>query len=191
MREPIKAGVQYSDVEAVSLCPIDRSQFIIFLVIGRFLQSGMPSKSRKTRCCTGCGRRSKGHLGQTGVKCRMDELIQQELDVLSKLPDANSEVSEERDHSPAVSVDAHTVTGADRATATPSVQDQLTVLTTQVGLLVTTLSKLTANEVHGASGASRIAEKSSGTPVKASSGKAGTSNEGAGIVDGWVNGGKI
>jgi hypothetical protein len=118
----------------------------------------MPSKRRKRSCCTTCGRRAKGHLGLTGAHCRMDELLQQEFEELEKIDDASSIASEpEKPEWPESELGAPSVTNEGKLKRGPSVQEQLAVLTTQVGLLVTSLTKLTVGE-----GASTLSEKSSG-----------------------------
>ena len=99
----------------------------------------MPSKYRKTRCCTKCGRRAKGHLGSTGDKCRMDELLQQEFYEIQKLDDNKSDDEKSVGSEPETPQWPESELGASSVTEGkskrgPSVRDQLSVLTTQVGL---------------------------------------------------------
>jgi hypothetical protein len=125
----------------------------------------MPSnakKTRKTRCCTSCGRRTKGHLVQTGNGCRMDELLRKELDDIPDLNEKGDHAKKGRHCQGAVKPGSMT---DEEPAENPLVQDQLSVLTKQVGLLVSTVSKLLSKEevIQEGAGAHVLVKPLSGT----------------------------
>jgi hypothetical protein len=90
-------------------------------------------KSNKSRKCSSCGRRTKGHLGTPGKNCRMDELL---------LADNKSDTSESEEEVDEVD-DLEKPLGAKvKVGAVLTVRAQLKLLSSQVSSLVGTVSKL-------------------------------------------------
>ena len=120
----------------------------------------MPSrKSRKVRCCSSCGRRSKGHLGQLGRSCRMDELLREEIlgaradiDSTKSVPETPSKkkVPFWKSKSPTkpAKVDSDSDSSDLSDGVEPDVNAQLQSLTNQLGRLSGNFEKLISGEIQ-------------------------------------------
>ena len=109
----------------------------------------MPSKkSRKTRCCTSCGRRTKGHLGVVGQLCRMDDLLKQEEEAFRSNSEAES-VESDIAVDPPKPDEERKQGGKPKFWKSPrssepvsSVEDNLSILTGQISVLSGALAQL-------------------------------------------------
>ena len=102
-------------------------------------------KSRKARCCTKCGRKTKGHDGPCGDKCTIGDdvpIVVKEKSAGAKSAGAKSRKSVDvlsDDHSEA---DVSSSDDESSEDSDGSTKGQLQVLSNQVGLLTSTVSKL-------------------------------------------------
>jgi hypothetical protein len=121
----------------------------------------MPSrKSRKVRCCSTCGRKSKGHLGRLGRSCRMDELLREEIlsaraDIdctksTDSAPETPRKVAFWKSKSPAepAKVDSDSDSSDLSDSEEPDVNAQLQSLTNQLGRLSGNFEKLISGEIQ-------------------------------------------
>jgi hypothetical protein len=90
-------------------------------------------KPHKSRKCSSCGRRTKGHLGTPGKNCRMDELL---------LVNNKSDTSESEDEIDEVDDTEKPVGAKVKVGAVLTVRAQLKLLSSQVSSLAGTVSKL-------------------------------------------------
>lgn len=105
----------------------------------------MPN-SRKIRTCSKCGRRTKGHLGSTGVSCRMDELLKEEITQAQVPSDIAEDAQSDLIVPDQIPVESDRESVSSGNDSDPDTDSKLQLLTNQVSLLTVTVNKLVRRE---------------------------------------------